>query len=101
MNPNPGNDNSYLHDEIGVRQAAMLVINELGENAATYATTRAIVLQKQGDEMVPLHGAVSPQWSRKCSGREPPGLARTHTAADHVGCGDDLAEIWAIFPDAT
>jgi hypothetical protein len=51
MNPNPGNDNSYLHDEIGVRQAAMLVINELGENAATYATTRAIVLQKQGDEI--------------------------------------------------
>ena len=51
MNSNPGNDNSYLHDEIGVRQAAMLVINELGENAATYATTRAIVLQKQGDEI--------------------------------------------------
>jgi hypothetical protein len=51
MNANPGNDNSYLRDEIGVRRAAMLVIDELGENAAAYAATRAIVLQKQGDEI--------------------------------------------------
>ena len=49
MNPNPGNDNSYLHDESGVRYAAMLVIDELGDNAAAYAARRAIVLQKQGD----------------------------------------------------
>ena len=51
MNPNPGNDNSYLRAESGVRHAATLVINELGEKAATYATTRAIVIQKQGDEI--------------------------------------------------
>jgi hypothetical protein len=51
MNPNPGNDNSYLGAESGVRHAAMVVIDELGENAAAYATTRAIVLQKQGDEI--------------------------------------------------
>ena len=51
MNPNPGNDNSYLRAESGVRHAAMLVIDELGENAAAYATARAIVLQKQGDEI--------------------------------------------------
>ena len=58
MNPNPGNDNSYLRDESGVRYAAMLVIDELGDNAAAYATKRAIVLQKQGDEI----GASA--WSR-------------------------------------
>jgi hypothetical protein len=50
MIPNPGNDNSCLGTESGVHHAAMLVIDELGANAAAYATTRAIVLQKQGDE---------------------------------------------------
>ena len=51
MNPNPGNDNSYLQDEIGVRRVAKLVLDQLGENAAAYAVTRAMVLQKQGDEI--------------------------------------------------
>ena len=51
MNPSPGNDRSYPCDEAGVRRAAILVIHELGENAAAYAVTRAIVLQKQGDEI--------------------------------------------------
>jgi hypothetical protein len=51
MNPDPGNDKSHLRDETGVRWAAMFVIDELGENAAAYATMRAIVLQKQGDEI--------------------------------------------------
>jgi len=51
MNPNPGNDNSYVHDEIGVRRVAKLVLDQLGENAAAYAVTRALVLQKQGDEI--------------------------------------------------
>ena len=58
MNPNPGNDKSDLRGQTGVRQAAMFVIDELGENAAAYAATRAIVLQKQGDEI----GASA--WSR-------------------------------------
>ena len=49
MNPNPGNDNWHPRDETGVRQAAMFVIAELGENAAAYAATRAIFLQNQGD----------------------------------------------------
>ena len=49
MNPDPGNDTSHLRDETGVRQAAMFVIDELGENAAAYAATRAIFLQNQGD----------------------------------------------------
>jgi hypothetical protein len=51
MNPNPGNDNWHPRDETGVRQAAMFVIAELGENAAAYAATRAIFLQNQGDEI--------------------------------------------------
>ena len=51
MNPSPGNDRSYPCDEAGVRRAATLVIDQLGENAAAYAVTRAIVLQKQGDEI--------------------------------------------------
>ena len=51
MNPDPGNDTSHLSDETGVRQAAMFVIAELGENAAAYAATRAIFLQNQGDEI--------------------------------------------------
>ena len=49
MNPNPANDKSHLRDETGVRQAALFVIDELGENAAAYAATRAIFLQNQGD----------------------------------------------------
>ena len=51
MNPNSGNHKSHLRDETGVRRAAMFVIHELGENAAAYAAMRAIVLQKQGDEI--------------------------------------------------
>jgi hypothetical protein len=51
MNPNPGNDNPYVPDEIGVRRVAKLVLDQLGENAAAYAVTRAMVLQKQGDEI--------------------------------------------------
>jgi hypothetical protein len=51
MNPNPGNDKSHLRDETGVRWAAMFVIDELGEKAAAYAAMRAIVLQRQGDEI--------------------------------------------------
>jgi hypothetical protein len=51
MNPNPGNDRSYLLGEIGVRPAAMLVIEKVGENAAAHAVTRAMVLQRQGDEI--------------------------------------------------
>ena len=51
MGTNPGNDKSYLRDEGAVRRAAMMVVGEFGENAAAYAVTRAIVLQKQGDEI--------------------------------------------------
>ena len=51
MYPTPENDNSSLRGEAGVRRAAMVVIDELGENAAAYAAARAIVLQKQGDEI--------------------------------------------------
>jgi hypothetical protein len=61
MNPNPGNDNSYLHDEIGVRQAARLVINELGENAATTPPREQSSSRNKATKSVPLHGAVSPQ----------------------------------------
>ena len=46
MGTNPGNDKSYLRDEGAVRRAAMMVVGEFGENAAAYAVTRAIVLQK-------------------------------------------------------
>ena len=51
MGTNPGHDKSYLRDEGAVRRAAMMVVDEFGENAAAYAMTRAIVLQKQGDEV--------------------------------------------------
>ena len=50
MDPTPGNHNLSLRGETGLRLAAMVVIEELGENAAAYAVTRAMVLQKQGDE---------------------------------------------------
>jgi hypothetical protein len=51
MGTNPGNDKSYLRDEGAVRRAAMMVVDEFGENAAAYAMTRAIALQQQGDEI--------------------------------------------------
>ena len=51
MNSDPGNDNSHQRDDTGVRRAAMFVIDELGDNAAAYAATRAIFLQKQGDDI--------------------------------------------------
>jgi len=51
MSPNPGNEKSYLRDDSGVRRAAILVIDEFGESAAEYAVTRAMVLQRQGDEI--------------------------------------------------
>ena len=49
MNPIPGN--TALRDDSAIRRAAMLVIDELGEDAAEYAATRAMVLQRQGDEI--------------------------------------------------
>ena len=51
MSPSPGNEKSYLRDDSGVRRAAILVIVEFGESAAEYAVTRAMVLQRQGDEV--------------------------------------------------
>ena len=51
MNPNPVNHKSDLRGQTGVRRAAMFVIDELGANAAAYAAARAIILQKQGDEI--------------------------------------------------
>ena len=51
MDPTPGNHNSSLRGETGLHRAAMVVIEEFGENAAAYAATRAIILQKQGDEI--------------------------------------------------
>ena len=50
MNPIPGTTRG-VRDDSAVRRAAMLVIDELGESAADYAETRAIVLQRQGDDM--------------------------------------------------
>jgi hypothetical protein len=50
MSPNPG-DEKLCRDHSGVRRAAMVVIDELGEDAAEYAVTRAMVLQRQGDEI--------------------------------------------------
>ena len=50
MDPIPGNIQA-VRDDSGVRRAAMLVIDELGEDAAEYAVTRAMVLQRQGDNM--------------------------------------------------
>ena len=49
MNPIQGNTEA-LRDESAVRRAGMLVIDEFGESAADYAVTRAIVLQRQGDD---------------------------------------------------
>jgi hypothetical protein len=51
MSPDPGNEKPYLRDHSGVRRAAMVVIDELGEDAAEYAVTRAMVLQRRGDEI--------------------------------------------------
>ena len=51
MSPNPANEKTYLCSETGVRRAAMLVIDELGEDAAEYAAARAMVLQRLGDEI--------------------------------------------------
>ena len=51
MSPSPGNEKSYLRDDSGVRRAAILVIDEFGESAAEYAVTRALVLQRQGDNV--------------------------------------------------
>ena len=50
MNPIPGNTQA-LRDDSVVRRAAVLVIDEFGEGAAAYAVTRALVLQRQGDEI--------------------------------------------------
>ena len=50
MNPIPGNTQA-LNDDSAIRRAAMVVIDELGEDAAEYAVTRAMVLQRQGDEV--------------------------------------------------
>ena len=50
MNPIPGITQG-LRDDSVVRRAAMLVIDEFGESAAEYAETRAMVLQRQGDNM--------------------------------------------------
>ena len=50
MNAIPGNTEAF-RDESAVRRAAMLVIDEFGESAADYAVTRAMVLQRQGDNM--------------------------------------------------
>ena len=51
MDLTPGNHNSSLRGETGLHRAAMVMIEEFGENAAAYAATRAIILQKQGDEI--------------------------------------------------
>ena len=50
MNPIPGNT-QVPRDESAVRRAAIQVIDEFGESAAEYAVTRAMVLQRQGDEI--------------------------------------------------
>ena len=50
MNPIPGNTQA-LRDDSAIRRAAILVIDEFGESAAEYAVTRAMVLQRQGDEV--------------------------------------------------
>jgi len=50
MNPIPGNTQA-LNDDSAIRRAAMVVIDELGEDAAEYAATRAMVLQRRGDEI--------------------------------------------------
>ena len=50
MNPISGNTQG-LRDDGAIRRTAMLVIDELGEDAAEYAVTRAMVLQRQGDEI--------------------------------------------------
>jgi len=50
MNPVSGNTRAR-RDDSAVRRAAVLVIDEFGEGAAAYAVTRALVLQRQGDEI--------------------------------------------------
>ena len=50
MNPIPGNTQA-LRDDSAIRRAAIVVIDEFGESAAEYAETRAIALQRQGDNM--------------------------------------------------
>ena len=50
MNPIPGNTQA-LRDDSAIRRAAIVVIDEFGESAAEYAVTRAMVLQRQGDEI--------------------------------------------------
>ena len=50
MNPIPGNTQA-LRDDSAIRRAAILVIDEFGESAAEYAVTRAMVLQRHGDEI--------------------------------------------------
>jgi hypothetical protein len=50
MNPIPGITQG-LRDDSAVQRAAMLVIDEFGESAVEYAETRAICLQRQGDDM--------------------------------------------------
>ena len=50
MNPIPGITHG-LRDDGAVRRAAMLVIDEFGESAADFAETRAIALQRQGDDL--------------------------------------------------
>ena len=100
MNPNPGNDNSYLRDESGVRYAAMLVIDELGDNAAAYATKRAIVLQKQGDEVGAsawrhVTTVIEQMQPKRATGSSQGNIPWPITA----GCGEDLASD-PIDPDA-
>ena len=50
MTPIPGTTQG-LRDDSAVRRAAMIVIDEFGESAADYAETRAIALQRQGDNV--------------------------------------------------
>ena len=42
-------DLSFAQDNARIYKAARLVIDEIGEDAATYAATRADQLQKEGD----------------------------------------------------
>ena len=82
MNPIPGNTQA-LRDDSGVRRAAILVIDEFGESAAEYAVTRAMVLQRQGDEI----GAST--WRRiapvieEMQRKKSASSTRAHADADH------------------
>jgi hypothetical protein len=100
MNPNPGNDNSYLGAESGVRHAAMVVIDELGENAAHTLPREQWFSRNKATKSAPLPGAVSPQLSRNCSGREPPAQARAYTVAHYRRVRRRPREIVAIDPGA-